>query len=65
MFFVAAVDEGRELTGMKVCDADRKSAVQIAQELRDRKSDGGTQLEFALFTDPAGNLMGLMAGMEE
>ncbi|GIH96338.1 2-oxo acid dehydrogenase subunit E2 [Planobispora siamensis] len=45
VFFIAAADEGRELTGRKVRQADRKSAVQIAEELRDLKSGGDAQLE--------------------
>lgn len=36
IFFVVAVDEGKDLSGVKVRDADRKSAVEIAQELSSR-----------------------------
>ena len=36
VFFVVAVDGGRDLSGVKVKDADRKSAVEIAQELSER-----------------------------
>ncbi len=36
IFFVVAVDGGKDLSGVKVKDADRKSAVEIAEELSDR-----------------------------
>ena len=36
IFFVVAVDEGRDLSGVRVRDADAKSAVEIAEELRAR-----------------------------
>ncbi|HEU5263050.1 MAG TPA: 2-oxo acid dehydrogenase subunit E2 [Gaiellaceae bacterium] len=36
VFFVVAVDGGRDLSGVKVRDADRKSAVEIARELSER-----------------------------
>ncbi len=36
MFFIVAADHGKELTGIKVEDADRKSAVEIARELTRR-----------------------------
>ena len=36
VFFVVALSEGKELSGAKVRDADRKSAGEIAQELVDR-----------------------------
>ncbi len=36
IFFVVAVDEGRDLSGVKVRDADRKSALEIARELSER-----------------------------
>jgi pyruvate dehydrogenase E2 component (dihydrolipoamide acetyltransferase) len=36
VFFVVAVSEGKELSGAKVANADRKSAVEIANELQRR-----------------------------
>ena len=36
VFFVVAVDGGKDLSGVKVKDADGKSAVEIAQELSER-----------------------------
>ena len=36
IFFVVAVDGGKDLSGVKVRQADRKSAVDIARELTDR-----------------------------
>lgn len=36
LFFIAAVGGGRDLSGVKVEDADRKSAVEIARELGTR-----------------------------
>lgn len=36
VFFVVALNEGKELSGAKVRDADRKSAGEIARELVDR-----------------------------
>ena len=36
IFFVVAVDDGRDLSGVRVRDADAKSAVEIAEELRSR-----------------------------
>lgn len=36
VFFITAVARGRELTGVKVSDIDRKSAVTVARELHER-----------------------------
>ncbi len=36
IFFVVALDGGKDLSGVKVRDADRKSAVEIAEELSTR-----------------------------
>jgi pyruvate/2-oxoglutarate dehydrogenase complex dihydrolipoamide acyltransferase (E2) component len=36
IFFVVSLDEGRDLSGVKVREADRKSAVEIAEELSAR-----------------------------
>lgn len=36
VFFITAVARGRELTGVKVSDIDRKSAISIARELHER-----------------------------
>jgi pyruvate/2-oxoglutarate dehydrogenase complex dihydrolipoamide acyltransferase (E2) component len=36
VFFITAVARGRELTGVKVSDIDRKSAVAVARELHER-----------------------------
>ena len=36
VFFITAVAGGRELTGVKVSDIDRKSAVAVARELHER-----------------------------
>ncbi|GAA1695029.1 hypothetical protein GCM10009733_108370 [Nonomuraea maheshkhaliensis] len=36
VFFIVTTGEGHELTGIKVCDADRKAATEIAGELRAR-----------------------------
>lgn len=33
VFFIVAAEHGQELTGVKVCDADHKSAVDIGQEM--------------------------------
>ena len=38
VFFIVAAEDGDELTGVKVCGADRKSAVEIAEELERRTS---------------------------
>ncbi|TMS00289.1 2-oxo acid dehydrogenase [Nonomuraea basaltis] len=38
VFFIVTTGEGDELTGIKVRDADRKSAAEIAAELQDRRS---------------------------
>jgi hypothetical protein len=38
VFFIVTAEDGDELTGVKICDADRKSAVQIGEELRHRCS---------------------------
>ena len=48
IFFVVAVDEGKDLSGVKVRDADRKSAVEIAQELSARaaKIRSGADADF-------------------
>lgn len=47
VFFIVAAEGGRELTGVKVCDADRKSAAEIGQELARRCAaiEGGTDPE--------------------
>ena len=49
VFFIAAVEGGRELSGVKVERADEKSAVQIAAELSERatRMKGGDDPEFA------------------
>lgn len=36
VFFIVAADEGRELTGVKVTDSDKKSAAELSAELRAR-----------------------------
>jgi hypothetical protein len=36
VFFIVNVGDGRELSGVKVPDADRKTAIEIAEELRAR-----------------------------
>lgn len=36
VFFIVATQEGRELTGVKICDADRKPATELAEELARR-----------------------------
>lgn len=36
IFFVVAVDDGKDLSGVKVRQADRKSAVDVARELTER-----------------------------
>lgn len=36
LFFIVAADEGRELTGVKISDADHKPAVELARELNRR-----------------------------
>jgi pyruvate dehydrogenase E2 component (dihydrolipoamide acetyltransferase) len=48
IFFVVAVEGGRDLSGVKVVDADRKSVVEIADELARRAARirGGDDLEF-------------------
>jgi pyruvate/2-oxoglutarate dehydrogenase complex dihydrolipoamide acyltransferase (E2) component len=33
IFFIVSADEGTELSGVKVVDADKKSAVEVAKEL--------------------------------
>jgi len=38
VFFIVAAEGGQELTGVKICDADRKSAVEISEELTRRCS---------------------------
>lgn len=38
VFFIVNVEGGKELSGVKVTDADRKTAVQIAEELRARRA---------------------------
>src|SRR5688572_1733130 len=52
VFFITAVARGRELTGVKVSDIDRKSAVAVAREL-DRKStrlnSSHSQISYAVF----------------
>jgi pyruvate dehydrogenase E2 component (dihydrolipoamide acetyltransferase) len=37
IFYIITADRGRELPGVKLCDVDRKSAVQIAAELQQRR----------------------------
>ncbi len=48
VFFVAALSEGRELSGAKIVGADRKSAAEIARELSERvqhlRAAGDTEL---------------------
>lgn len=39
VFFIVTTDDGRELTGVKVSNADEKSAVQISEELDRRRAD--------------------------
>lgn len=48
IFFVVAVDDGKDLSGVRVRDADRKSAVEIAEELRSRAARirGGEDADF-------------------
>ena len=48
VFFIVAAEGGDELTGVKVADADRKSAVEIATELERRTGAiaAGTDQEF-------------------
>jgi len=49
VFFITAVDGGRDLSGVKVEDADHKSAVEIARELaiRARAMKQGNDADFA------------------
>ena len=42
-FFIVATPDGQELTGVKVHDADAKSAVAIAREVTGRSDDRGRQ----------------------
>ncbi|GGM75076.1 hypothetical protein GCM10010106_21970 [Thermopolyspora flexuosa] len=37
VFFIINVKDGKELSGVKVCDADRKTALEIAEEVRTRR----------------------------
>lgn len=48
IFFIVTADGGRELTGVKIADADTKSALEIAAELTRRCSaiDTGEDAEF-------------------
>ena len=48
VFFVVSVDEGRDLSGVKIRGADTKSVVEIAQELRARveRIRSGADAEF-------------------
>jgi pyruvate/2-oxoglutarate dehydrogenase complex dihydrolipoamide acyltransferase (E2) component len=48
VFFIVAADGGDELSGVKVVDADKKSAVEIARELGDgaRSISDGTDAAF-------------------
>lgn len=39
VFFIATIADGRELSGIKVRDADRKSAIELGQELIRRSAD--------------------------
>jgi 2-oxoacid dehydrogenases acyltransferase (catalytic domain) len=47
VFFIVMAEGGKELTGVKICDADRKSAAEIGAELSRRCSaiDAGTDPE--------------------
>lgn len=49
VFFQTAVEGGRDLSGVKVTNADKKSAVEVAQELteRSRAAKEGRDAEFA------------------
>ncbi len=49
VFFITAVSAGQDLSGVKVNDADRKSATEIARELdvRSRKMKRGEDRDFA------------------
>jgi pyruvate/2-oxoglutarate dehydrogenase complex dihydrolipoamide acyltransferase (E2) component len=49
VFFIAAIEGGRELSGVKVERADRKSVFEIARELRERAGamKAGDDREFA------------------
>lgn len=38
VFFITAVDRGRDLSGVKIVDADRKSVLDVARELRERST---------------------------
>ncbi len=48
IFFVVAVEGGKDLSGVRVRDADRKSAVEIAEELaaRSARVRGGEDADF-------------------
>lgn len=48
VFFIVTADDGRELTGVKIEQADRKSVAEIAAELARRRAaiDAGTDPEF-------------------
>ncbi len=49
VFFITSVAGGRDLTGVKVVSADRKSAVEISRELdqRSRRMKAGQDADFA------------------
>jgi pyruvate dehydrogenase E2 component (dihydrolipoamide acetyltransferase) len=49
VFFITSVAKGRDLTGIKIADADRKSVVDVAKELRVRsqRAKTGTDPDFA------------------
>ncbi|MQB01011.1 MAG: 2-oxo acid dehydrogenase [Actinobacteria bacterium] len=48
IFFIVSTDEGSELSGVKVADADKKSAVEVAEELSSRSNRirSGEDVEF-------------------
>lgn len=49
VFVIAALDNGRDLTGIKIEHADQKSALDVAREVRDRlrQIESGDDAEFA------------------
>jgi pyruvate/2-oxoglutarate dehydrogenase complex dihydrolipoamide acyltransferase (E2) component len=49
VFFIATVEGGRDLSGVKIADADRKSILEVAAELQDRARTlkGGKDKDFA------------------
>jgi pyruvate/2-oxoglutarate dehydrogenase complex dihydrolipoamide acyltransferase (E2) component len=48
LFFITAVEAGHDLSGVKVTDVDRRSAVEVAREVetRARNLKGGRDVEF-------------------